>query len=147
MTKNKRFGNPIRGQAWDKRCTSQFAEFYKLPIYVTLSHFLLFLSSFFTIVRSFISLSLFSFYVQQFIEKSLLNLIVLCSFSVLAIIASATLTLTYVHRTVQIFVDSMRAYRKSLILVTSSIRLFSFIVSQRRLVLIEGITSVLFFRF
>lgn len=146
MTKNKRFGNPIRGQAWDKRCTSQFAEFYKLPIYVTLSHFPVFLPS---VLRSFVHLyhALFSFYVQQFIEKSLLNLIVLCSFSFLAIIASAAFTLTYVHRTAQIFVDSMRAYRKSLILVTSSIRLFSFMVSQRRLVLIEGITSVLSFHF
>lgn len=146
MTKNKRFGNPIRGQAWDKRCTSQFAEFYKLLIYVTLSYFPFFLPS---VLRSFVHLyhALFSFYVQQFIEKSLLNLIVLCSFSVLAIIVSATLTLTYVHRTSQIFVDSMRAYRKSLILVTSSIRLFSFMVSQRKLVLIQGITSVISFHF
>lgn len=98
-----------------------FTNFLFTSRFLTFRFFsLLFYRSFVHLYHAFVS-----FYLQQFIEKSLLNLIVLCSFSVLAIIASATLTLTYVHRTAQIFVDSMRAYRKSLILVTSSIRLFS----------------------
>lgn len=54
--------------------------------------FLTFRFFFLLFYRPFVHLyhAFFSFYVQQFIDKSLLNLIVLCSFSVLAIIASAT---------------------------------------------------------